>query len=1479
MITGAENLKTQYGDINGAPLWLGEMAKRDEFTPRTVMNIARRVNYHCSMPQCGVSTQAPHSDPAKFINLGEAAHITAAAPGGPRYDLLLSREQRRHASNGIWMCRLHARLVDADDSRYTVDELRDWKMRAEEKTFNLTVLKAIQPNGEPQIASDIADVFAHLGNCAKEDLSKFVQAEAWPMFAIHLNLVLTGEREQAFDVDGLAGSIETFNEIVIVAPPGTGKSVTLLQLTGAIIERGANVPFFIPLSEWATGTESFLQSLLKRRSFIEAKIEHLQLLAANGKMLLVLDGWNELDESSRNRARAQVSELQRDYPDIRIVISSRSTEFDLPIEGPVVKIGALTEEQQVEIAGKLRGKDGEALVDHAWRTPGLRELVSIPLYLIVLLRHVTGGTLPTTKEELLRAFAHGHEENPGKAEKLRSDLQGFHMQYLAALAAEATAQETTALNNKSARRVVNTVQNDLKAQDQIALLAQPQKILDVLANAHLLVLSHEETGSVMFQHQQFQEWYASFWVQELIYRFAAGNPDARKELRSSVLDIPFWEESILFACERLSRMGDDRATEVARVIVEALGIDPLLSAEIIYRSSEETWQKVKNEVLDFAGRWHGGNRVDRAVHFMISSGRPEFSDVVWPLISNPDQQVHLQALRAGKRFRTGILGADVSKRIAPLSEELRKHILSEIAGKGGIDGIELATSITKEDPSEVVKIAVLESLLFRRADRAASTLLDGASDNVWHTLAEHWDEGDFDNTASKARIREEKQKQIETQRPQRHIERLLRDTVRSPEKGEKISRLLQDVDFSDRDSDVGWIAHRAYEQYPRETVDALISVLEAGKAIPFRSEEMLQNSGRSMDEGPIAQRVLQSIEHGGKINSEAYVIGPNTIGALIERSIELDTQLAQAEAAARQDLWKELSRLSALISKTNPEAFASAVLNMLPIVDERQVALFAELISHHGDRAERNVIELVEEKRTQLVDALIQWGQMLLESPHASRAQMAEIPQAAKRLGSVKLLPVLDQLLRKDVALRNAALEEAQEARSKGKRADNDAHIVWSHMYTSAFSAIGGEQAVALMKPHMENLEFGVEAASVLRAVWRATLQEDEDKQEVLRPSPDFSEVKARRAARQAGRETDTHPFVNEILAVTYRLLASDSNEMQKHGLRLAAIAFSMPHADIADEISMLLDLPRPAEDKSELLTSLVLSGHVIPAHLVLSGIDELYEEAKTKPWLLHDGEGWRLIKWMKLLAFTDSPDSLIDVLPRTAEVTRAPWSLRQVMYALGHSPSDNIEETLLSLARNDPRFLKQYEWLGALSRRGTIEAARALLEFLCDEASDAKIVKENIHDLGRQIAGFISMHEVFRADVYLKYQKVPEGPSRAVLEIAIAEVADKDGLLILVREAAAQKKSMRNTVIYSALREFLIGRRASVSWAGSQELFGLPSLDLRKGLFKLFTQGSAEESALAAKCLVAIDEIRDDYGYTDSDRRHPDIESGIPWP
>jgi len=112
---------------------------RDDFTQRTIEAIAKRAGFLCSDPACKSPTVGAAEGHDGIVNVGVAAHITAAAPGGPRYDPSLTREERRHQSNGIWLCQTHGKLVDSDSEHFTVGMMRAWKEAAEKQSFRAIV--------------------------------------------------------------------------------------------------------------------------------------------------------------------------------------------------------------------------------------------------------------------------------------------------------------------------------------------------------------------------------------------------------------------------------------------------------------------------------------------------------------------------------------------------------------------------------------------------------------------------------------------------------------------------------------------------------------------------------------------------------------------------------------------------------------------------------------------------------------------------------------------------------------------------------------------------------------------------------------------------------------------------------------------------------------------------------------------------------------------------------------------------------------------------------------------------------------------------------------------------------------------------------------------------------------------------------------------------------------------------------------------
>ncbi len=153
------------------------LSGRDEFTSEVKETVAKRVSYLCSNPDCRASTIGPKMDEAKPQNVGTASHITAAAPGGPRYNPALSSSERKHYRNAIWLCRTCGTMVDNDYHRYPVELLQGWKRQSEEAAQNALgkpTIPTVSPLSRSSRMVEAAQSLSELTVCLWNELYSFV---------------------------------------------------------------------------------------------------------------------------------------------------------------------------------------------------------------------------------------------------------------------------------------------------------------------------------------------------------------------------------------------------------------------------------------------------------------------------------------------------------------------------------------------------------------------------------------------------------------------------------------------------------------------------------------------------------------------------------------------------------------------------------------------------------------------------------------------------------------------------------------------------------------------------------------------------------------------------------------------------------------------------------------------------------------------------------------------------------------------------------------------------------------------------------------------------------------------------------------------------------------------------------------------------------------------------------------------------------
>ena len=1389
-----------------------------------------------------------------------AAHICAAAPGGPRYDERQTSEQRKSADNGIWMCRLHGDAVDDKDSKYTVALLREWKAQAQTNAWRATLYNE-GPLATASRTPTIDELSRRIRAAAIADLDVFRRSDKWPSTAVALTLEVEG-LSHPVNTSAVATALTTLDDLILVAPPGMGKTATLLQVAEALLAKGNASPIIVPLGDWSTDGATLLESVLKRHTFRGVSESDLRAVAAGRGVVLLLDGWNELDMASRKRAAVQVSHLQAELPELTLLISTRQQALDVPVDGTRINLLPLSRAQQLDIAKVLRGEAGVRMLDQAWRTTGVRELVTIPLYLTALLTLPEGTPFPTTKEEVLRRFVSVHDEDTLRAGTLTEVTYGLHQRLLEDLAANANRAANTTIPESDARKSISDTESALVTEGQITEKPQPTTVLETLVSYHLLVRIDDPAG-YSFQHQQFQEWYASLFVERLMME-SISDTASRNRLKADVLNLPVWEESVLFACERLARGGLKQQESCGVGIIAAFEVDPMLAAEMIFRSTDAVWACVGSTIQRLIERWHTPGKIDRALRFMISSGRSAFVDLVWPLITHEDDQVHLWALRTGRRFRPSLLGSDGTQRIVALPADIRKNVLYEIASNSGMDGLDLASAIAKDDPDAEVKVAVIDALVFRHAGRHVAEVLQSADEQTFDLVVRH---GAI-TEATDERVK----KGIEAARERQRKEGLpLYDRLRAilyakvdEDLGIQLTTIIAEMEIDGSQDAAVQLVYAMRDRYLRAIADGLLLRVRESHRLFSGADDLLAAAGFILEDDELLKITLsETIQHDDRAEAAASVLGPLAVSRIIETAFEAKKHVRDANGKYDKVVAERYYDLLDRIKHVPGASLVVAVRSRSAQAGNGEMADLADLISRHPD-GEGDRGRPFDSDALVMIQALAEaWGNRMLASGNAARAQLASVASLIRRAPAASLLRLLKRLLDEELRQYRTFREEAKATGWRQGTAKNEAGMLHTHEYQHAFQAITGSETALLMRDYLLDEHFGQSAALVLASQWTAANEPSHENR--FGRGVDFSRVEEKRAAR-AMDPAATSAEAEAIFGAIESLIADDATEVQKkHAVALGIVATRLPHGQRDTTIQKLISLASRRQ-RAALLQNLILSGENVNIELVKSGLSETFDVAKKESWILRDG--YELRDWLRLLPFsnpTAEVSAVVRGLPNDQH--RVDW-LKDMIAGFRTAPGDDAESVFFQLAEDNPNLYGSHAWRDTAIGRGTLSSARRFVDLAANGAFEGEGTDHWI--TARQIAGLMSEHAELRTHVYQLLEKGPRTPGFALLAQAVAEAPDADGLLLLI-------KHNPSFISRLTIERVVTKHVPSENLKGAYTIVPVPAIELRQKLLAMTVIGDRTDAA--RHCLNQIDEIRDEYGVPDSEPRHPDLASGKRWP
>lgn len=224
------------------------------------------------------------------------------------------------------------------------------------------------------------------------------------------------------------GATEVFNQIgegrtlLILGEPGAGKTITLLKLAQNLIARAEAdlsqlIPVVFNLSSWGSKRQTIADWLLQELwSKYQVPKEVAKDWVKNQRLLLLLDGLDEVKADLRKACVEAINQFMQDYGQTEMVVCSRIADYEtlshrLQLRGAIY-IRSLTPEQVNQYLDGA-GEQLRAVKSLLTNDTALQELAKSPLTLSVMTLAYQGknleelpqtGSVEKRREHLFNAY-------------------------------------------------------------------------------------------------------------------------------------------------------------------------------------------------------------------------------------------------------------------------------------------------------------------------------------------------------------------------------------------------------------------------------------------------------------------------------------------------------------------------------------------------------------------------------------------------------------------------------------------------------------------------------------------------------------------------------------------------------------------------------------------------------------------------------------------------------------------------------------------------------------------------------------------------------------------------------------------------------------------------------------------------------------------------------------------------------------------
>lgn len=207
------------------------------------------------------------------------------------------------------------------------------------------------------------------------------------------------------------------NRTVIMGEPGAGKTTCLRKLAIEVAARRSEpsqnqvIPVYIQLREWDQTSEvieNARRQLLQQNAVWVAS--NVEKLCEAGRLLIILDGLDELPTNVRDQGVESILQVARLYPRLGLIVSTRNTGYDWRLPGfSYFEINPFSEAKIKEWTCQRlyddKGKSWKLFFNRLHEQPDLLHLASNPLMLsIAVFLYRRSSLLPQNKATLIGQF-------------------------------------------------------------------------------------------------------------------------------------------------------------------------------------------------------------------------------------------------------------------------------------------------------------------------------------------------------------------------------------------------------------------------------------------------------------------------------------------------------------------------------------------------------------------------------------------------------------------------------------------------------------------------------------------------------------------------------------------------------------------------------------------------------------------------------------------------------------------------------------------------------------------------------------------------------------------------------------------------------------------------------------------------------------------------------------------------------------------